>query len=141
MTALAVVAAQTLWVSGPKDGDQVAGEAFTAGQMVYLSAAGTWLKAQCDGTAVEAGSLGIGMALFTADVAGARGSIARPGAIVTVAASGLTVGIPYWIGNAAGALDPLADLGTTDKVTFAGQTRSATQFVIGYLYDSGCVLA
>lgn len=141
MTALAVVAAQTLWVSGPKDGDQVAGEAFTAGQMVYLSAAGTWLKAQCDGTAVEAGSLGLGMALFTADRASARGSIARPDAIVTVAASGLTVGIPYFVGNTAGALDPLGDLGSTDKVTFAGMTISATNIKLGYCYDSGAVLA
>ncbi len=142
MTALAVVAAQVAWVSGPISDGQVAGEAFTAGMMVYLKSTDLkWYKAQCDGTAEEAGSGGIGMALFTADAAGARGSIARPGAIVTVAASGLTVGIPYWIGNAAGALDPLADLGTTDKITFAGQTRSATQFVIGYLYDSGCVLA
>lgn len=141
MAALAITAAQVVFVSGPKDADQAAGEAFAAGAAVYLSATGTWLKAQCDGTAVEAGSLGIGMALFTADVAGARGSIARPGAIVTIAASGLTVGTPYFIGNTAGSLDLVSDLGTTDKVTFAGVIISATKILLGYLYDAGAALA
>lgn len=141
MAALAVVAANVVWVSGPIDVDQVAGEAFDAGALLYLADNGRWLKAQCDGTAVEAGANGIGMALATAEVAGGRISVARPGAIVTVAASGLTVGIPYFVGNTAGALEALADLGSTDKVTFAGFTRSATQFKLGYLYDSGAVLA
>lgn len=141
MVALAITAANVAYVSGPIDQDQVAGEAFIAGAIVYRAANGTWLKAQCDGTAIEAGSLGIGMALATADAAGARISVARPGAIVTIAASGLTVGIPYFIGNTAGSLDPLADLGTTDKVTFAGISISATRILLGYLYDSGAVLA
>lgn len=141
MTALSITAANVAYVSGPVDTDQVAGEAFAAGAIVYRAANGTWLKAQCDGTAIEAGSGGIGMALATADAAGARVSIARPGAIVTIAASGLTVGTPYFIGNTAGSLDPVGDLGSTDKVTFAGITISGTRILLGYLYNSGAVLA
>lgn len=141
MTALATVAAQVVLVSGPADHGQVAGEAFVAGAGLYQSATGTWLKAQCDGTAIEAGSLGFGMALATADAAGAKVSIARAGAIVKVAASGLLAGIPYFVGNVAGALEALADLGSTDKVTIAGLTRSATEIQLAYVYDSGAVLA
>ena len=141
MVALATVAAQVVLTSGPVDHGQTAGEAGVAGVGAYLAANGKWYKAQCDGTAIEAGSLGFGMFLSTADVADAKISVARPGAIVKVAASGLTLGIPYFIGNTAGALDPVADLGTTDKVTFAGMTISATQILLRYLYDAPAVLA
>ena len=141
MAALSITASAVTFVSGPIDKDCVAGEALNAGAIVYLANDGTWLKAQCDGTAVEAGANGYGMALATAAAAGQRLSVARPGAIVTIAASGLTVGIPYFIGNTAGQLDPLADLGSTDKVTFGGVTISATRILLGYLYDSGAVLA
>lgn len=140
MTALSITAANVAWVSGPIDEGCVAGAAFVAGAEVYLAANGRWLNAQADGSAIEAGQYGIGMALFTADAAGARGSIARPGAIVTIAASGLTPGVPYFVGNTAGSLDPLADLGSNDKVTFAGMLISATQIKLGYLYDAGSVV-
>lgn len=141
MTALAITAANVKYISGPVDKDQVIGEAAAAGAMMYLAADGKWYKAQCDGTAIEAGSAGIGMLLATADAADARASVARPDAIVQIAASGLTVGIPYFIGNTAGSLDPLGDLGSGDKVTFAGLTISAARIRLGYCYDAGAVLA
>jgi hypothetical protein len=141
MTALSITAANVAWVSGPVDKDCVAGEAFAAGALVYLSAAGTWLKAQCDGTAAEAGQYGLGMALATADAAGARVSIARPGAIVTVAASGLTIGVPYFVGATAGTMAPYADLSSGNAVVPCAVSRSATQLQLGYLYDSGAVHA
>lgn len=141
MTALSITAANVAWVSGPVDKDQVAGEAFIAGAAVYLSAAGTWLKAQCDGSAIEAGQNGTGMALATADAAGARVSVARPGAYVTIAASGLTVGIVYYIGATAGSMNPVADLVSTNKVTPAMLTVSATKVQLMYAYDAGAVLA
>src|SRR3972149_9800957 len=87
MVALTITAANVVWQSGTKPlSDQVAGEAFIAGAAIYLAANGKWYKAQCDGTAIEAGSGGIGMALATADALGARISVALPGAIVAVGA-------------------------------------------------------
>lgn len=136
--ALSVTAANVLWVSGPKDADQVAGEAFAAGALVYLAAAGTWLKAQDDGTAIEAGSLGIGVALATADVASARVSIARPGAIISLGTG--TAGTVYINCDAAGGICPASDAMTTDKVTVVGVGIGTSRLLLGYLYDSGSVV-
>lgn len=142
MTALSITASAVAYVSGPKRGDQVAGEAFEAGAAVYRSSSsGRWLKAQCDGTADEAGATELGMALASADGAGARCSVALPGARVTVAASGLTVGVPYFVGPTAGSLAPYGDLGSTNRVVPAALSISATQLLLMRAYDAGAVLA
>lgn len=141
MAALAITAANVAYASGPKIADQVAGEAFVAGASVYQLADGSWKKAKCGGTAIEAGSGNQGMALATADAANARVSVALPGAVVTIAASGLTAGIPYFIGATAGAINPLADLVSTNKVSFAGVTISATQIQLGACYNAGAIAA
>lgn len=134
---LSVTAANVAWVSGPRDGDQQAGEAFIAGAIVYLSATGTWLKAQDDGTAIEAGQNGIGMALSTADAANARVSIARPGAIVSIGAG--TAGVVYTLSDNAGGLAPTADNGSTDKITPAALGIGTNQVLLIYGYNAGAV--
>lgn len=136
--ALTITAANVAWVSGPVNDGQVAGEAFIAGALVYLSATGTWLKAQDDGTAVEAGSLGIGVALSTADAANARVSIARPGAIISVGTG--TAGTSYGLCDAAGGICPSTDPATTDKVTFVALGIGSNKLSLGYLYDPGSVI-
>lgn len=137
-TVLTVTAANVAWVSGPKDGDQQAGEAFAAGALIYLAAAGTWLKAQGDGTAIEAGSLGIGLALSTADASGARISVARAGAIVSLGTS--AAGTVYIVGDTAGGIYPAADAGTADKVTVVGLGVGSNKILLGYIYDAGSVV-
>lgn len=140
MVALTVTAASVIWTSGPIDKDQIAGEAFDAGDMVYkVLATGKWLKAQNDGTAAEAGSDGIGMALATADVALGRVSIARPGAVVAIGTG--TAGIVYYVGSVAGDLDPVADLGSTDKVTPAAIGVGSSSVKLIDCYHSGAALA
>jgi len=134
---LTITASGVVYVSGPKDGDQQAGEAFAAGAMVYLSATGTWLKAQDDGTAVEAGQNGIGMALSTADAANARVSIARPGAIVTIGTG--TAGVIYTLSDNAGGLAPSADNGSADKITPAALGIGTSQVLLIYGYNAGAV--
>lgn len=138
MVALSITAANVAWQSGPVATDQVAGEAFAAGAMLYRSAAGTWLKAQCDGTAIEAGSDNIGMALATADAAGARVSVALPGAVVTVGTG--TAGVVYCIGATAGALNPVADLTSTNKVTVAALGIGSSKLQLCRDYNAGAVL-
>jgi hypothetical protein len=138
MTALSITAANVAWQSGPILTDQIAGEAFAAGAILYKSDAGTWLKAQCDGTAVEAGSNDIGMALATADAAAARVSIARPDAIVALGTS--TKGVVYCIGPTAGALNPVADIVSTNKVTVAALGIGTSQVQLCRVYNPGAVL-
>ena len=139
MAALTITAANVAWISGPIAEDQVAGEAFAAGALVYLSASGTWLKAQCDGTAIEAGSNNLGMALATADAAGARVSIALPGAIVSVGTG--TAGIVYVPGTTAGTYIPTADLASTNKVTVAALCIGSGDLLLMWAYNAGAVIA
>lgn len=138
MTDLVNTAASVAYVSGDVAADQVAGEAFVAGALLYKTSAGTWKKAQGDGTAEEAGSLGLGLALFTADAANARGSVALPGAIVTLGAA--TAGAVYSTADTAGAIRPVADNATTDKVTVCGVGIGSNKILLARIYDAGCVV-
>lgn len=140
MAALTVTAANVALVSGAPLSDQIAGEAFTAGMVVYQADNGTWLKAQGDGSAVEAGSNNLGVALFTADAAGARGSIASTGCVVSFGAV-LTAALVYMIGDTAGSIYPTADLGTADKMTVLGIAISTSQLLIQRIYNAGSVKA
>lgn len=140
MAAITITAANVAWVSGPVLSDQIAGGAFTAGQVIYQADNGTWLKAQGDGTAIEAGSNNLGVALFTSDAAGARGSVAIDDAIVSYGAV-LTAGIVYMIGDTAGSIYPTADAGSTDKVTVLGLAISTSQLKIKRIYHAGAVIA
>jgi hypothetical protein len=138
MANLAITAANVGLISGPESGDQVAGEAFIAGALVYLNPSDSrWYKAKASGTAVQAGSAGIGMALGTADAAGARVSIARPGAIVSV--GGGAAGTVYVVSATAGSLAPVADMVSTNKVTVAALGIGGNQLALAYAYNAGAV--
>ena len=100
---------------------------------------GTWLKAQHDGTAIEAGLYGTGMALATADAAGARISVALPAAIVGIGTG--TAGIVYTPGATTGDYVPTADLGSTDKVTVAAVGIGSSQVLLMHAYNAGAVIA
>lgn len=142
MTALTITESQVLYVSGNKLGDQVAGEAFTTGQSVYKNTDGKWLKAQCDGTALEAGSEGIGLALARSAADGARFTVALPGAIVTLGAGAApAAGLIYVPGTTAGSLIPTADLASTNKVTPLALGIGTNQVLILGEYNAGAVIA
>lgn len=140
MVDIVITAANVAWVSGPVLSDAIAGEAFVAGATVYLSDTNTWFKAQGDGTAVQAGSNGIGVALATADAVGARVSVATTGAIVSYGAV-LTAGLFYTIADTAGGLRPSADNASTDKVTLVGLAISTSQLLLQRIYNAGAVIA
>lgn len=140
MAALSITAASVAWVSGPVAADQLAGEAFIAGALVYYNpTTGKWLKAQCDGTAAEAGADGLGMALGTADAVNARVSIALPGAVVAVGTG--TAAIAYVPGTTAGSLMPTADLASTNKATLAALGIGSNRLQLACVYNAGAVLA
>lgn len=123
MADLTVTAANVATSTGGINKDYVAGEAFTAGQSVYLKTSNNkWMKAQCDGTAEEAGSgTLIGIALNTGvlnqpvavQLPGAN-SVINPGATVVV-------GKIYLVSATAGGIAPVDDIITsTHKVTILG---------------------
>lgn len=139
MTAISITPANVAWVSGPIKSDQIAGEAFAAGDAVYLADNGKWYKAQADGTAVEAGANDLGVSLATAAGANARVSIAVSGAIVTIGGT-VVPGTVYVPGDTAGAINPVADQGSTDKITVLGIGISATQIQLQRIYNAGSVI-
>lgn len=137
-TALSITAANVSLDSGPSE-QAIAGEAFVAGAILYYKDSdGRWYKAQCDGTAAEAGSAGVGMALGTADAAGARIIVARPGAVVSVGTG--TAAIVYLPGRTAGSLIPSADLAQTDKATIAALGIGSNKLLLTYVYNAGSVV-
>jgi hypothetical protein len=124
MAALTITAANvSLTSAGRVYADAVAGEAFAAGAAVYLKASDQrWYKAQCDGTAEEAGSQALGIALATADAAAARVSVASDGSVVALGTG--TAGKTYCPGTVAGTLVPTADIDATS-------TSKVSQIAIG----------
>lgn len=141
MTALTMTAASITLDSGPHDADAIAGEAFACGAVVYQRASDSkWLKAQCDGTAEEAGSVDLGIALSTADAANARVTVAKTGAVLSVGAVA-TAGFYYCPGRTAGSLIPTADLASTDKSTLIAQAISTSKLLLQRLYNAGSVVA
>jgi hypothetical protein len=146
MGDLAIAAAAVAWLSGPKDDGQTAGAAFIAGALLFQSAIDNkWYKARNDaagadgGTAPDAaGANGYGMALFTADAAGAKGSIARPGAKVSIGAG--VAAVPYLISATPGSLCLLADVGTTKRATIAAVGIGTNKLLLVQTYDVGSVV-
>lgn len=138
-TALSITAASVAWQSGPLKSGAVAGEAFAAGAVVYYkNADARWYKAQCDGTAEEAGQNDIGIALGTADAAGAQISIATSGAVVALGTG--AAGTFYAIGTTAGQIVPVGDLATTNKATLVGLGIGSNKLLISRVYNAGAVV-
>lgn len=140
MSAISITAANVAYVSGPVQDGQIAGEAFTAGMAIYKADNNTWLKAQGDGTAVQAGANELGIALADAAAAGARVSVAKAGAVVAYG-SVITAGVIYIIGDTAGSIYPAADAGAGDKIAVLGVGVSATQLFFKPIYHAGSALA
>lgn len=142
MAALTITAAQVLPTNNDPVDHGIAGEAITPGQAVYLASTGKWLKAQCDGTAAEAGAERYGIALSQAAADGQPITVALPGHRVTLGAGAApAAGTVYFIGATAGNLNVAGDLASTNKVTpiALGIGSSKVQILAG-AYNSGAVI-
>ncbi len=143
MTAITITAANVSLVSAPSNTvleGQICAAAIGVGQSVYLLDNGTWGLAQGDGTAVEAGANGLGIALNTTAAAGQKLSVAIRGATVGYGAV-LTAGLFYCVGDTAGSVTPSADNLTTDKSTLLGQAISTSNLLLMGAYNAGAVIA
>lgn len=140
MANLTIAAASVKYVSGPVEKGAAAGEAFAAGSAVYRGTDGKWRKGQSDGTTTEAGALGVGLALFTADAVDALGTVALDGAIVQIGTG--TAGVLYVYSATAGLLAPVADMVSTNKVApvCIGIGGSPAAVQIQSNYNAGAVV-
>lgn len=102
----------------------LAGETITAGMAVYLKSSNNrWMKAQCDGTAEEAGSgVRLGVALH-GSLAG-QPLIVQESGTISIGAT-VTVGVLYCVSATAGGICPQADLVSTNKITVIGMGATA----------------
>lgn len=139
MAALSVTPADVDYVSGSVLDGIEAAAAFDAGDVIYNdSGTNLWAKAQDDGNAMEAGSHRLGIALFTAPAAGARGSVATSGAVVDLGSA--VAGTVYVIGPTAGDLLPANESAANAKVTVVGIGIGGGQILLGTLYNAGAVV-
>lgn len=102
-----------------------AGEALTAGQLVYKKASDRkFYKADCDSATAEVRDC-YGLAV-TSSATGAPVSIVIEDSSLQIAASGLTNGTIYLLSATAGGLAPAADATTGWRVTVVAVAKSAT---------------
>lgn len=112
MAAITVTPANVAFVSGGINKESLAGEAFDAGDIVYLkSSTGKWMKAQADGTDEESGvgvewGIAINTGVLNQFAHVQTGGIVNPGGTVVV-------GTVYLVGTTAGDIVPNADITTT----------------------------
>ena len=142
MAALSITATQVLPSTGPTIAG-IAGAAITQGQSVYFATSGKWLPAQGDGTSVEAGEYGYGIALTAAGAADQPIVVALPGAVVTLGAGAAPdPGTVYYPGDTAGGLALRSDLGAADKALpiALGLTTNRVLILSG-AYHAGAVAA
>lgn len=143
MADLVVTAAQVLLFTGTPIADAIAGEAFAAGKSLYLKSTDRkWYMAQADGTADEAGAQALAIALFTADAANARGTVAGAGCVVTMGAAAAPVaGKTYVVSAAAGGIAVDADIVTsTHKKTVIGLGVGSNRVAVQPVYNVGSVV-
>lgn len=136
MAELVITAANIIPVTGYSSQTAIAGEALTRGQVVYIKASDSkyWL-AQHDGTAAEAGAVGIALQ----DVAAGQ-----PVQAITAGSLGfgaiLTVGVTYCLGATAGAICVDADVGSSDYKTIIGVASTTSNMVLK-IFASGSEIA
>ena len=123
ITASSVVAGANARIS-----DGTAGEAVTAGQVVYKSSTTKkWLKADADSATPEARE-GIGLALNGASAN--QPLKVQTGGDITLGAV-LTAGVAYYLsGLTAGAICPVADVGTGEYVCLMALAKSTSVLAI-----------
>lgn len=97
------------------------GATCTGGEPLYLQNDGKWYLAVANGTAIQAGSLGLRIAA-TAGTAG-QWIVGLGAGDITIGTG--TVGVMYVVSAAnAGKIAPISDLASTNRVSFLGQVTS-----------------
>ncbi len=130
MADLTIAAANVVADYQAKIKTGVAGEAISAGEVLYIKAADDdelWL-AQHDGTAIEAAAVGIALA-DAADAAAVSYIVSGELALGSI----LTTGLIYVVSAEPGAIAVVADAGSADYVTVVGVAKSAGTLEVDFI--------
>lgn len=129
MADLSITAASVVKGSGATVNNlKLAGETITAGMSVYLkSTDDRWYKAQSDGTAEEAGSGGLAVALNGASAG--QPLFVQTAGTITIGAT-VAVGTVYVVSAAYGGICPVADLVSTRYLSILGYASAAGTLTI-----------
>ena len=131
MANISITAANVVAADNAARSDGVAGEAITAGQLVYRSSTSKkWLLADADAVSAEARKA-VGIALNGA-------ALNQP---LAVASAGditlgevLTAGTAYYLSDDPGALCPLADVTGGDYICLLGLAKSTSVLALDIQY-------
>lgn len=127
MTALSITASSVVAGSNAVRDSGIAGEAITAGQAIYVNSATNRVMLADTNSATAEARVAKGIAL---NGAGSEQPVAyiKEGDLTVNAV--LTKGVGVYLGGAAGAIVPVADLTTGDYTCFLGIAKSTTVLAI-----------
>ncbi|WP_454914988.1 hypothetical protein [Xanthobacter sediminis] len=123
MANLTITAASVLAGSNVVTESGIAGEAITAGQVVFMNPATKRFGLADSNSATAAARVPRGIALNSA-AAGQPLSVARNGDITLGAV--LTAGTAYYLSDTPGGICPVADVGSGEYVVLLGLAKSAS---------------
>ncbi len=133
MTDISITAANVAAGSNALTVHGTAGEAITAGQVVYQAATSKkWLLADNDSATTEVRQAE-GIALNTAGADGQPITVQKSG-LITVGGT-LTAGTAYYLSGSPGGIAPLADVGSGDYVVLLGLATSTTVLDLDIQYS------
>lgn len=123
MADITVTAANVLKSTNAQTGSGIAGETITAGQCLYIKSTDSKLyKAQCDGTAEEAGIVGIALHGASAGQPLVYQNFGK----ITIGGT-VAVGEVYGVSSAAGGIAAVGDCTTGLRRALIGYGTSVTE--------------
>ena len=134
---LTITVASVVTDANPKFAYGFAGETILQGQSVYLAASGLWMKAQCDGTAIQAGSGGEGNFGIATNAALVNQTIAVQYRGKLTAGATLTVGVQYCISDTFGGICPQSAVPSGSLITVLGIASTAALLDMTYAKYTG----
>lgn len=134
MTDISITAANVAKGANSQTETGVAGEALTAGEVVFKNASGEWVLSDADDTDLDE----VGGITLNDAADGQPVEILLPGSDVTIGGT-LTAGTTYYLSANAGGIAPFADLGNPDRVICLGIAKSTSVLFFRPL-DSGVIL-
>lgn len=137
MADLTITAASVLPGSGASLETGTAGEALTAGKVVYKKAAdGKWYLADCNSATAE---VRVAEAIALTGSAAGQPVVVQKGGSITIGAT-MTANAAYYLSGTAGGIRPAADNTTGDYPQVIGLATSTTVLALNFSLHASAAL-